>query len=106
MAFKSEPAPARSSSPPLPSSAHRPHLASSTQSPSPHLSREGTLTSPLPQRCGREADSAGERQAEEATDKQEQARDREPRQLPHFIAVGVGRSGTTWLHEMLKGHVG
>jgi len=28
------------------------------------------------------------------------------RQLPDFIAVGVGRSGTTWLHEMLVGHVG
>jgi len=28
------------------------------------------------------------------------------RQLPNFIAVGVGRSGTTWLHEMLAGHVG
>jgi len=30
----------------------------------------------------------------------------QPRQLPNFIAVGVGRSGTTWLHEMLAGHVG
>ena len=28
------------------------------------------------------------------------------RQLPNFIAVGVGRAGTTWLHEMLTGHVG
>lgn len=28
------------------------------------------------------------------------------RQLPHCIAVGVGRAGTTWLHEVLKGHVG
>jgi Sulfotransferase domain len=28
------------------------------------------------------------------------------RQLPNFIAVGVGRSGTTWLHEVLTGHVG
>jgi LPS sulfotransferase NodH len=28
------------------------------------------------------------------------------RQLPNFIAVGVGRSGTTWLHEMLAGRVG
>jgi hypothetical protein len=26
--------------------------------------------------------------------------------LPNFIAVGVGRSGTTWLHEVLAGHVG
>jgi hypothetical protein len=29
-----------------------------------------------------------------------------PRYLPNCIAVGVGRSGTTWLHEMLSGHVG
>ncbi len=29
-----------------------------------------------------------------------------PRQLPNVIAVGVGRSGTTWLHEVLVGHVG
>src|ERR1700756_5704605 len=29
-----------------------------------------------------------------------------PRQLPNVIAVGVGRSGTTWLHEVLNGHVG
>src|SRR5690349_80920 len=28
------------------------------------------------------------------------------RQLPHCIAVGVGRSGTTWLHQVLAGHVG
>jgi hypothetical protein len=28
------------------------------------------------------------------------------RQLPHVIAVGVGRAGTTWLHEALIGHVG
>ena len=28
------------------------------------------------------------------------------RELPHCIAVGVGRSGTTWLHETLTGHVG
>ncbi len=28
------------------------------------------------------------------------------RELPNFIAVGVGRSGTTWLHEVLTGHVG
>jgi Sulfotransferase domain len=28
------------------------------------------------------------------------------RQLPNHIAVGVGRSGTTWLHEVLAGHVG
>src|SRR5437660_6941692 len=28
------------------------------------------------------------------------------RQMPHCIAVGVGRSGTTWLHEVLTGHVG
>ena len=28
------------------------------------------------------------------------------RQLPKLIAVGVGRSGTTWLHQMLVGHVG
>jgi hypothetical protein len=28
------------------------------------------------------------------------------RQVPHFIAVGVGRAGTTWLHEMLTSHVG
>jgi Sulfotransferase domain len=26
--------------------------------------------------------------------------------LPHCIAVGVGRSGTTWLHQVLAGHVG
>jgi Sulfotransferase domain len=26
--------------------------------------------------------------------------------LPDFIAVGVGRSGTTWLHRVLTGHVG
>jgi hypothetical protein len=26
--------------------------------------------------------------------------------LPDFIAVGVGRSGTTWLHRMLEGRVG
>jgi hypothetical protein len=30
----------------------------------------------------------------------------ERRQLPNCIAVGVGRSGTTWLHEVLTGHVG
>jgi hypothetical protein len=30
----------------------------------------------------------------------------EPRGLPDCIAVGVGRSGTTWLHEVLTGHVG
>jgi hypothetical protein len=29
-----------------------------------------------------------------------------PRELPNFIAVGVGRSGTTWLHDVLTGHVG
>jgi hypothetical protein len=28
------------------------------------------------------------------------------RRLPHCIAVGVGRAGTTWLHEVLRGHVG
>ncbi len=28
------------------------------------------------------------------------------RELPNYIAVGVGRAGTTWLHEMLTGHVG
>jgi hypothetical protein len=28
------------------------------------------------------------------------------RELPNVIAVGVGRSGTTWLHEVLQGHVG
>ena len=33
-------------------------------------------------------------------------KENQPRQLPNFIAVGVGRSGTTWLHEMLAGHVG
>jgi hypothetical protein len=26
--------------------------------------------------------------------------------LPDFIGVGPGRTGTTWLHETLKGHVG
>jgi hypothetical protein len=36
----------------------------------------------------------------------ERARGKEPRQLPNCIAVGVGRSGTTWLHEVLTGHVG
>jgi hypothetical protein len=30
----------------------------------------------------------------------------QPRQVPNCIAVGVGRSGTTWLHEVLTGHVG
>jgi hypothetical protein len=30
----------------------------------------------------------------------------QPREVPNFIAVGVGRSGTTWLHEVLTGHVG
>jgi hypothetical protein len=30
----------------------------------------------------------------------------ESRRLPDCIAVGVGRSGTTWLHEVLTGHVG
>src|SRR5215472_11550309 len=35
------------------------------------------------------------------------ARNNNPlRQLPNFIAVGVGRAGTTWLHEVLTGHVG
>jgi len=33
-------------------------------------------------------------------------KENQQRQLPNFIAVGVGRSGTTWLHEMLTGHVG
>jgi Sulfotransferase domain len=33
-------------------------------------------------------------------------KENQPRQLPNFIAVGVGRSGTTWLHEVLVGHVG
>jgi FkbM family methyltransferase len=28
------------------------------------------------------------------------------RELPNFIAVGVMRSGTTWLHEVLAGHIG
>jgi len=28
------------------------------------------------------------------------------RELPNFVAVGVGRAGTTWLHEVLTGHVG
>jgi sulfotransferase family protein len=28
------------------------------------------------------------------------------RTLPDFVAVGVGRSGTTWLHQMLTHHVG
>ncbi|HKV54607.1 MAG TPA: sulfotransferase [Candidatus Binataceae bacterium] len=28
------------------------------------------------------------------------------RSLPNFIAVGVGRSGTTWLHQALTGHIG
>jgi hypothetical protein len=31
--------------------------------------------------------------------------DNRRRQLPNCIAVGVGRSGTTWLHEVLTGHV-
>ncbi len=26
--------------------------------------------------------------------------------LPSFIHVGPGRTGTTWLHEVLKGHIG
>ena len=44
---------------------------------------------------------------EVSVDPSEVARGKEsPRQLPHCIAVGVGRSGTTWLHEMLAGHVG
>ncbi|MBV8358559.1 MAG: hypothetical protein JO189_11565, partial [Deltaproteobacteria bacterium] len=38
-------------------------LISSRQSTSPHLSRKGTLTSPLPQRSGRGTDRAGEGQA-------------------------------------------
>jgi len=25
--------------------------------------------------------------------------------LPDFVGVGPGRTGTTWLHEVLKGHV-
>jgi hypothetical protein len=33
-------------------------------------------------------------------------KENQPRQLPNAIAVGVGRSGTTWLHEVLTGHVG
>ena len=33
-------------------------------------------------------------------------RETRPRELPNFIAVGVGRSGTTWLHDVLTGHVG
>jgi hypothetical protein len=33
-------------------------------------------------------------------------KENQKRELPNFIAVGVGRSGTTWLHEMLAGHVG
>jgi hypothetical protein len=33
-------------------------------------------------------------------------KEHQPRQLPNCIAVGVGRSGTTWLHEVLTGHVG
>ena len=33
-------------------------------------------------------------------------KENQPRQMPNAIAVGVGRSGTTWLHEMLVGHVG
>jgi len=35
----------------------------------------------------------------------ERARGDQLRQLPNCIAVGVGRSGTTWLHEVLTGHV-
>jgi hypothetical protein len=58
-------------------------LPSPAQSPAPRLSRNGG-----------------------AKGQAEQARGKELRQLPHFIAVGVGRSGTTWLHEMLTGHVG
>lgn len=43
-----------------------------------------------------------------SVDFQEAARniENQPRQLPNCIAVGVGRSGTTWLHEVLTGHVG
>jgi Sulfotransferase domain len=37
---------------------------------------------------------------------EEWANSNEPRLLPNCIAVGVGRSGTTWLHEVLTGHVG
>src|SRR5439155_1562759 len=33
-------------------------------------------------------------------------RSRTALRLPDFIAVGPGRTGTTWLHEVLKGHVG
>jgi Sulfotransferase domain len=33
-------------------------------------------------------------------------KENQPRQMPNAIAVGVGRSGTTWLHEILVGHVG
>jgi hypothetical protein len=32
--------------------------------------------------------------------------EKQRRKLPNFIAVGVGRSGTTWLHRILAGHVG
>src|SRR5438067_7709171 len=42
-----------------------------------------------------------------SVDVREPARAKErPRKLPHCIAVGVGRSGNTWLHEVLTGHVG
>jgi Sulfotransferase domain len=49
----------------------------------------------LPSPPGRDSINIGERLKEE-----EQCR------LPDCIAVGVGRSGTTWLHEVLTGHVG
>jgi Sulfotransferase domain len=76
MARTSEPFPARGSSPCLPSPASHPHLAS------PVTERE--------------------------RDRQERVRGKQyqARQLPNCIAVGVGRSGTTWLHEVLTGHVG
>jgi len=32
--------------------------------------------------------------------------DAEPTRLPDFIAVGPPRTGTTWLHRVLQGHVG
>jgi hypothetical protein len=41
-----------------------------------------------------------------SADPEERARGKQARQLPDCIAVGVGRSGTTWLHEVLTGHVG
>jgi hypothetical protein len=51
-------------------------------------------------------DSSPALQSVGSVDSEEHASGKEPRWLPHCIAVGVGRSGTTWLHEVLTGHVG